>query len=194
MINKMKLNKSKLHSISQKGTALITGLVLLTVMSVVSVSTLESSIVQTSLSTNAQHKAIAFQEAETALQKASSPSHLISAMGSSDRKFKLSYKNYSDEEYEAGTLSDESDDTQSKGKIDAEADIEYCGVLPSGSVKGMSLNSDQASNSSKKYVRYIFNISSTVNLIEGRQTKSKHSQRSSRLMMGSFDMIGDTCG
>lgn len=177
---------------NQKGTALITGLVLLTVMSVVSVSTLESSIVQTSLSTNAQHKVIAFQEAETALKKASSPAYLLAAMVNADRKANLSYKNY--ERHEDDSDIGRHDRTSDTGKIEVKADIEYCGVLPSGSIKGMSLNADQAYNSSKKYVRYIFNISSTVNLIEGRQTKSKHSQRSSRLMMGSSDSSGETCG
>lgn len=192
--------QNRLYGLKQKGTALITGLVLLTVMSVVSISTLENSIVQTSLSTNAQHKAIAFQEAETALQKANSPSHLLAAMKSSDRKSTLSYKSDLGNAASSSTAGagnawskTKAGGTDSKGEIEAEAAVEFCGVLPSGSVRGMSLNSDQSSNSSKKYVRYIFDVSSTVNLTKGRQTKSIHSQRSSRLMMGSSGMTDDKC-
>lgn len=183
------LLKKPNQSSKQKGTALITGLVLLTVMTIVSVSTIESSIVQTTLSTNAEHKAVAFQEAEAALKLASSPTNLLAAMNDVNGKKNIRYQNYEEDDDHLTTLA-----SDEKGKLEAEANVVYCGILPSGSIKGMSLNANVATNASKKYVRYIFDISSTVNLIEGRQTQSKHSQRNGRLMMGSSGVIGDTCG
>ncbi|HFE37831.1 MAG TPA: hypothetical protein ENK06_05355 [Gammaproteobacteria bacterium] len=194
----------------QQGSALTTGLIMLTAISLVSVSTLESALVQTNLATNAELKAITFQEAETSLKRANNLDYIVQSMNETSKTIELSYSNDGEMKLEKslGKDDDEKDDDEKREKddrsdgdrgdreetktaktrrvkFDSKTRIKFCGVLASQDVRGMSLNANQAANSDNSYVRYVFDITSTVKLTEGSQTQSQHSQRTSRLMMGS---------
>jgi len=153
----------------QSGSALATGLILLTVMSLVSLATLEGALVQTNLATNTQLKVIAFQEAETALKESATANNMIQAMAANDRTMRLSAINTTGLQKEVNTT------------------IEYCGILPSQNTRGMSLDNNQSAMNNNTYVRYVFDITSTVNLNENNQAQAQHTQRSSRLMMSIAD-------
>ncbi len=174
-----------INKTSQSGSALATGLVLLTVMSLVSLSTLEGALVQTNLATNTQLKVIAFQEAETALKEAATANNMIQAMIANNQTLEISdVSGASPESPVSGAI-----DTTNQPK-EIKTTIEYCGILPSQNTSGMSLDANQSATDSSAYVRYVFDITSTVNLAGDNQTQAQHTQRSSRLMMNTAD---NTC-
>jgi len=55
----------------QRGAALVTGLLIMIIMTLVGIATMESSIIQTNLASNTQLNAIGFQTTESALTRAS---------------------------------------------------------------------------------------------------------------------------
>ncbi len=61
----------------QRGAALITGLLIMIVMTLIGISAMESSLVQTNLASNAQLDTIGFQATETALTRADNNGTLL---------------------------------------------------------------------------------------------------------------------
>ena len=163
---------------SQQGVALITGLLMLLIMSLVGIATMEGSMVQTSLASNTQLKTTSYHEAESALKRASSLDLMVEAMNDIDGKeISLDYV--------------KSDNSSSNDIVDVKSKISYCGTLPSKNTQGLSLDANQAVNSSG-YTYYVFDITSDVELKAKGSARSQHSQRNSRLMMVGSD-AGEPC-
>ncbi|HEC19711.1 MAG TPA: hypothetical protein ENI97_10260 [Gammaproteobacteria bacterium] len=67
------------HSLprQQRGAALVTGLLIMIVMTLIGITAMQSSITQSNLATNAQLNTIGFQSTETALARASNDASLL---------------------------------------------------------------------------------------------------------------------
>ncbi len=160
------------HKHSQQGVALITGLLMLLIMSLIGIATMESSMVQSSLASNTELKVMSYQEAEIELKRASDLQWMVAAMDDEKRKKEL--------------LDDDVNDG-----IYVKSKISYCGTLPNKNVLGLSLDANQAANSNS-YTYYVFDITSDVELKAKGSASSQHSQRNSQLMMAASD-AGNTC-
>lgn len=147
---------------SQRGVALITGLLMLLIMSLIGIATMENSMVQVSLASNAELKTMSYQEAETVLKQASTYDRMVKAMDDS-----IGAQN-----------DDDADELPPKGTIT------YCGALPTQDVRGLSLDANQAANSNS-YTYYVFEITSDD--VMQKTANSKHTQRNSQLMMAASD-------
>ncbi len=164
---------------SQKGAALVTGLMILVIMSLVGVSVMETAVLQTSLASNSQFKSIAFHEAEAALKRGSTLKYMKTAMDRdpADDPTELNY-----------TDSMGSQETA----VSANATTIYCGTLASQNIRGLSLDANQAANSNS-YTRYAFDVTATVTLAVAGHAGARHTQRSSRLMLAAPGAAGNVC-
>lgn len=160
---------------SQHGAVLITGLIILTVMSLVGIAAMENAMVQSNLASNTQLKVMVFQETETALKRAGSPNFMATAIDEADDTIELNYTTLE------GTTSSEANST-----------IEYCGILPGQYIRGLSLDSNQAANTTG-YSHYVFDITAIVELNVAGQAQSQHTQRSSRLMLAAPGEVDNVC-
>jgi type IV pilus assembly protein PilX len=157
---------------SQQGAALITGLIILVVMSLVGISTMETAVLQTNLASNAQLKAITYQETEAALQRGSTLNYMQLAMQRDPTDDQTSF-----------TYTDALDALGNPPPVvNATATTSYCGTLASQDTRGQSMDANQATNSGA-YTHHVFDITATAQLAVGGQARSQHTQRSWRLML-----------
>ncbi len=161
----------KNYNYLQRGVALITGLLMLLIMSLIGIAAMENSMVQTSLASNTQLKAMSYQEAEIELKRAATLQWMAAAMSSDDYSKKLP----------DGTI-----EGYDNNEVVVKSEIKYCGTLPNKNIQGLSLDANQAANSSS-YTYYVFDITSKVELKGKGGAGSQHSQRNSRLMMTAPD-------
>lgn len=161
---------------SQQGAALITGLVIMVVMSLVGIAAMETAVLQTNLASNAQFKAITYQETEAALQRGSTLEFMQLAMkrDPDDDRPNFTYDINLSDTYKLGN--------QEAAGGKASATTLYCGTLASTEKQGIGLDANQAANSGG-HTFHVFDVDAAAALTLGGKARSEHTQRSSRPML-----------
>ena len=163
----------------QRGAALVTGLLIMMVMTLIGIAAMESSVIQGNLATNAQLNTVAFQVTEATLARAASFTYLSAAMADEQNGSSL-------EVQEDASLDNKTLGAGKGGKVSltSRGQVDFCGTLPPQLNQGLGLDADQ-SISNNAYTRYVFDlvVNTQVGNGDSVQASTTHTQRSTRLML-----------
>jgi len=161
----------------QRGAALVTGLLIMIVMTLIGIAAMESSIIQTNLATNSQLNTIGFQTTEATLARAASYTYLSDAMANRTLGSTLPPPQQPIQ-ISIDSKSGKTVNVTPNGQVD------FCGTLRPDLIEGLSLDADQ-SVTNNALSRYVFDLTAATNV--GGQASTQHTQRSSRLMLSKPD-------
>lgn len=160
------------HPRRQRGAALVTGLLIMMIMTLIGLAGMQSSIIQTNLATNSQLNTIGYQSAETTLtQVANNATLLIQAMdnglGSNTTSSLTAYPAKLDG---TGTVT-----------VNPTVQITPCGALPVDQCAGFGQDGDLGSNNTTPTC-YGFSLAATIDI--NGQANTQHSQQAKRPIPG----------
>lgn len=172
----------------QRGAVLITGLLIMTIMTLIGLASMQSSIIQTNLATNSQLNTIGYQSAETALtQVANNATLLIQAMDSGLGKQTSSaltaYSVSLDTTSPSANATGPSNTANSGGTVTVNPTVQVtpCGALPINQCAGFGQDGDLGSNKTTPTC-YAFSLTATID-INGQAT-TRHSLQAKRPIPG----------
>jgi len=154
----------------QRGAALVTGLLIMIIMTLIGITAMESSIIQTNLATNTQLDAIGFQTTEATLAQANNDGVLLtqamnSGVGNNPGETFYLQQNI--------TLN-----KQTGGAVLVVPSVlpSLCGSLPGTQIQGQGLNNTQSTTNTTS-TRYAFSLIATTDV--GGQANTQHTLISS---------------
>lgn len=163
----------------QRGAALITGLLIMMVMTLIGIAAMESSVIQGNLATNAQLNTVSFQATEATLARATSFTYLSQAMADEVNGASLAVQ-------EDTSLDKKTRNAGSGGKVTVTTtgQVDFCGTLAPELTQGLGLDANQ-SITNNAYTRYVFDLVVRTDVGNGGnvQASTQHTQRSTRLML-----------
>jgi len=166
----------------QRGAALITGLLIMMVMTLIGIAAMESSVIQGNLATNAQLNTVSFQTTEATLARIAGYTYLSLAKKADEKN---------GEGWKGESEGSASLDNQIRGsgnggevKVTTREQVDFCGTLPPQLSQGLSLDANQ-SITNNALVHYVFDLAVRTDVGNGDtpQASTTHRQRSTRLML-----------
>ena len=152
----------------QRGAALVTGLLIMIIMTLVGIATMESSIIQTNLASNSQLNAIGFQTTESALTRASNDAprigQALTAGFNNNPGPKIDYpqQNITLDKKSGGTVT-----------VDASAQVNLCGNLLPSQSPGTGQNANQNALNPTP-TEYAYTYTAITNVGVGGQAITQH--------------------
>lgn len=169
---------------NQRGAALVTGLLIMMVMTLIGLAAMQSSIIQTNLATNAQLNTISYQTAEAVLTDAASFNYLSKSLKEANGINLPAGTEIVTLDSALETSAAKSGKTGGQVRVATTGQVTFCGTLPPALATGLSLDADQSA-SNNTYTRYVFDLTATTKIENNGnvQAVAQHSQRSTRLML-----------
>ncbi len=175
------------HPRRQRGAALVTGLLIMMVMTLIGLAAMQSSIIQSNLATNAQLNTIGYQTAEAVLTSATSYTYLSKSLDKptgTATSIPTGTQDIALETVTNGNNANGGGGGGGKVAVDTSGQVTYCGSLPAVLASGLSLDADQSVNNNT-YSRYVFDLTANAEVKKNGKVQAhvQHSQRSTRLML-----------
>ncbi len=159
----------------QSGAALITGLLIMIIMTLIGISAMESSLVQTSLATNTQLNTIGFQTTEAALARADNDGALLG---------QTINNGVSASPPDTGqAVLDQT--AQSGGTVTVTTTIQAnaCGELPGAQCLEQELNANESANNATP-ICFAYQLVATTTIGNAQASSTQHTQTNSRSVPG----------